>query len=138
MLEVAGDGGEEVPRAALAVLDTFASRDVLADNRVAAQRLSELAEPLHNHAAIKSHRHLGMIWAWDVDSTDPTFAARYHRAAMAEGVLLRPIGHTLYFMPPYALTESDQAFLVQAAVRALDKTLSEGAAGAHGTVVAMA
>ena len=27
-----------------------------------------------------------MIWAWDVDSTDPTFAARYHRAAMAEGV----------------------------------------------------
>jgi adenosylmethionine-8-amino-7-oxononanoate aminotransferase len=79
-----------------------------------------------------------MIWAWDVDSTDPTFAARYHRAAMAEGVLLRPIGHTLYFMPPYALTESDQAFLVQAAVRALDKTLSEGAAGAHGAVVAMA
>ncbi|MCC7545623.1 MAG: adenosylmethionine--8-amino-7-oxononanoate transaminase [Aquabacterium sp.] len=125
-------------RAALAVLDTFAGRDVLADNRVAAQRLSELAEPLHNHAAIKSHRHLGMIWAWDVDSTDPNFAARYHRAAMAEGVLLRPIGHTLYFMPPYALTESDQACLVQAAVRALEKTLSEGAADASGTVVAMA
>lgn len=111
-------------RAALAVLDTFAQRDVLGDNRVAAQRLSDMAEPLHRHSAVRSHRHLGMIWAWDIDSDDPTFAARYHRAAMEEGLLLRPIGHTLYVMPPYVLTESDQAHLVRGAVRALDRVLN--------------
>lgn len=111
-------------RAALAVLDTFAQRDVLGDNRVAAQRLSDMAEPLHRHGAVRSHRHLGMIWAWDIDSDDPTFAARYHRAAMEEGLLLRPIGHTLYVMPPYVLTESDQAHLVRGAVRALDRVLN--------------
>ena len=65
-----------------------------------------------------------MIWAWDIDSDDPTFAARYHRAAMEEGLLLRPIGHTLYVMPPYVLTESDQAHLVRGAVRALDRVLN--------------
>lgn len=112
-------------RAALAVLDLFAQRDVLADNRVAAARLSALADPLNRHQAIRSHRQLGMIWAWEVDTSDPTFAARYHRAAMEEGVLLRPIGHTLYFMPPYVLTEADQAHLVQASVRALDRVLAD-------------
>lgn len=112
-------------RAALAVLDLFAQRDVLADNRVAAARLSALADPLNRHPAIRSHRQLGMIWAWEVDTSDPTFAARYHRAAMEEGVLLRPIGHTLYFMPPYVLTEADQAHLVQASVRALDRVLAD-------------
>lgn len=124
-------------RAALAVLDTFAARDVLADNRVAAQRLSALAEPLNLHPRVKAHRHLGMIWAWDIDTQDPTFSARYHRAAMEEGVLLRPIGHTLYFMPPYTLTESDQDHLVQASLRALNRVLAdEHAAG--DPVVAMA
>ena len=125
-------------RAALAVLDTFANRDVLAENRMAAQRLTEMAEPLTRHARIKAHRHMGMIWVWEVDTQDSGFAARYHRAAMDEGVLLRPIGHTLYFMPPYALTESDQAHLVQASVKALNRALAEGHAGDSSTMVSMA
>ena len=125
-------------RAALAVLDAFASRDVLADNRMSAQRLTALAEPLTRHAAVKSSRQLGMIWAWDIDTQDPTFASRYHRAAMDEGVLLRPIGHTLYFMPPYVLTEADQAFLVRASLKVLDKVLSEGGDTSGRAMVAMA
>lgn len=125
-------------RAALAVLDTFASRDVLAENRAAAQRLTDMAELLTRQACVKAHRQMGMIWAWEIDSADPGFAARYHRAALDEGVLLRPIGHTLYFMPPYALTESDQAHLVQASVKALNRAMAEGPASGSSTFVAMA
>ncbi|MGQ0599258.1 adenosylmethionine--8-amino-7-oxononanoate transaminase, partial [Aquabacterium sp.] len=93
-------------RAALAVLDTFAARDaqgldVLARNRVAAERFTQLSEPLTRHPRIKASRHIGMVWAWDVDTPEPTFASRYHRAAMEAGLLLRPIGSTLYVMPPY-------------------------------------
>ncbi|HEX5311315.1 adenosylmethionine--8-amino-7-oxononanoate transaminase [Aquabacterium sp.] len=112
-------------RAAVAVLDLFAQRDVLGDNRVAAQRLTELAQPLTRHSAVSAHRQLGMIWAWDIDTQDPTFSARYHRAAMEEGVLLRPIGHTLYFMPPYVLNEAEQAHLVEASLKALNRVLAE-------------
>ena len=72
------------PVGRLAVLDLFAQRDVLSDNRVSAQRLTELAEPLTRHGAIRAHRQMGMIWAWDVDTQDPTFSARYHRVAMEE------------------------------------------------------
>ena len=134
-------------RAALAVLDAFEAvdaqgRDVLARNRVAAERLTQRAQVLTRHPRVKASRHLGMVWAWDVDTAEPTFASRYHRAALSAGLLLRPIGSTLYFMPPYVLTEADQDALVDGAVRVLDQVLAEvdqlspGAAG-QGTEVSV-
>jgi adenosylmethionine-8-amino-7-oxononanoate aminotransferase len=65
-----------------------------------------------------------MIWAWDADTADPRFAQRCHRAAMDEGLLLRPIGRTLYFMPPYVIDDEAIAHLVHGAVRALDAALA--------------
>lgn len=117
-------------RAALAVLDTFAARDaqgldVLARNRLAAARFTELARPLSTHPRVKAARHLGMIWAWDIDTDEPTFAARYHQAALQAGLLLRPIGTTLYVMPPYVLTEGEQRFLAEGALRVLEQVLHD-------------
>ena len=117
-------------RAALAVLDTFAARDadghdVLSRNRLAAARFTDLTAPLRAHPRVKATRHLGMIWAWDIDTAEPTFAARYHRAALDAGLLLRPIGSTLYVMPPYVLTEEDQRVLADGLLRVLDHVLAE-------------
>ncbi|MDE2402098.1 MAG: adenosylmethionine--8-amino-7-oxononanoate transaminase [Burkholderiales bacterium] len=114
-------------RAALAVLDTFERDDVLARNRATAARLSALAAPLTRHPRVSSHRQIGMIWAWDIDTTDPTFAARFHRTALDMGLLLRPIGNSLYFMPPYVLTEADMQHLVDGAVRTLEQVLAHEA-----------
>ena len=66
-----------------------------------------------------------MIWAWDIDTTEPTFAARYHRAALDAGLLLRPIGATLYAMPPYVLTPDDQRHLADGLLSVLDRVLTE-------------
>src|SRR5690606_22276271 len=120
-------------RAALAVLDTFAAQDaqgldVLARNRVTAGHFNTLTEALRTHPRVKATRHVGMIWAWDIDTDEPTFAARYHRAALAAGLLLRPIGATLYVMPPYVLTKSDQRHLAEGLVQVLDQVLAEMAA----------
>jgi adenosylmethionine-8-amino-7-oxononanoate aminotransferase len=117
-------------RAALAVLDTFDARDadgldVLARNRVAAARFGELVAPLTAHPRVKAARHIGMIWAWDIDTDDPLFAARYHQAALDAGLLLRPIGHTLYTMPPYVLSEADQRHLAQGMLAVLDQVLAQ-------------
>ncbi len=126
-------------RAALAVLDTFATRDVLGDNRRAAERLNVLTQPLGRHPRVKAARRLGMVWAWEIDTTDPTFASRYHRAALDAGLLLRPIGSTLYFMPPYVLNEAEQGHLAEGALRVLDQVLaSSGPAEGHDQPVAMA
>ena len=75
-----------------------------------------------------------MVWAWDIETTLPDFARRYSRHALARGLLLRPIGHTLYAMPPYAIDAATDdgagAWLAQGALAALNDTLAEeGAAG---------
>jgi adenosylmethionine-8-amino-7-oxononanoate aminotransferase len=124
-------------RAALAVLDAFEALDdqgldVLARNRLAAEHMSQLFEPLTRHPGVKSSRHIGMIWAWDIDTQEPTFAARYHRMALDMGLLLRPIGQTLYVMPPYMLNADEQAFLADGALRALNQTLAQGDASPSG------
>ncbi len=112
-------------RAALAVLDTFDREPVLAQNQALATSFSTLLQPLNQHPRVKSTRHLGMIWAWDIDTPDPGFAMRYHRAALNAGLLLRPIGHTLYLMPPYCLSDADQQFAADRMVQVLDHVLAD-------------
>ena len=69
-------------------------------------------------------RHLGMLWAWDAVTDDPLFARRFHHAALEQGLLLRPIGRTLYFMPPYVIDDGQMAHLVEGSLQALHKALS--------------
>jgi adenosylmethionine-8-amino-7-oxononanoate aminotransferase len=117
-------------RAAVATLEIFEQEDVLARNASRSRALDEALLPLSRHPRVRHARRLGMIWAWDVDTLLPDFAARYHRHAMAHGVLLRPIGRTVYAMPPYVLDEQAVQWLAQGAQAALAATLSQEAASA--------
>ncbi len=110
-------------RAALATLDVFAQSDVLAQNRATAARLTTLCEPLTNHPQVRSARQIGMLWAFDVDTSDPLFSRRYHAAALQRGLLLRPIGNTLYFMPPYVIDEAASRWLADGALATLNEVL---------------
>ncbi len=112
-------------RAALATLEIFEQQDVLARNVELAASLSAALAPLTQHPRVRHARRLGMIWAWDVDSTLPHFARRYHHHAMARGLLLRPIGNTIYTMPPYVLDAEAQRWLADGALAALEATLAE-------------
>ncbi len=111
-------------RAALATLEVFDQRDWMAHNRETAAMLSARCEPLFQHPRVVRSRQLGMLWAFDVDTTDAQFAARYHAAALRHGLLLRPIGGTLYFMPPYVINEADCRKLADGALSALNEALA--------------
>ena len=88
-------------RAALAVLDIFESDGILAANRKKSAQFTEMLSEVAAHPRVRHFRHLGMIWAFDVTDATPGFSARFHQAALAKGVFLRPIGGTAYLMPPY-------------------------------------
>ncbi|MEW5769233.1 MAG: adenosylmethionine--8-amino-7-oxononanoate transaminase [Pseudomonadota bacterium] len=107
-------------RAALAVLDIFESDDVLAANRARAARFTELLAPVAAHPRVEHFRHLGMIWAFDVRHAAPGFARDFHRRALARGVFLRPIGNSVYFMPPYVIGEAEMALMADVALQLLD------------------
>lgn len=107
-------------RAALATLDIFESDDVIAANRGKAERFTALAAPLQHHPRVENFRHLGMIWAFDVTSAAPQFARQFFADALTRGVLLRPIGNTVYFMPPYVVDDTAFQNLVEATVDILN------------------
>jgi len=102
-------------RAALAVLDLFRDNDVLAANRASAAKLDELARPLAAHPKVRNFRRLGMIWAFEVvegqSGERDNFARWFAGEALKREMLLRPIGRTVYWMPPYCLGQDEMEIL---------------------------
>jgi adenosylmethionine-8-amino-7-oxononanoate aminotransferase len=111
-------------RAALATLDIFAADNVLDANRTRRAAISAAAAPLAQHPQVRDFRNTGMIWAFEAVTGDDTFARRYHQAALARGVLLRPIGNTVYFMPPYVIDDAGIKWMVDGALDALNGCLT--------------
>jgi adenosylmethionine-8-amino-7-oxononanoate aminotransferase len=109
-------------RAALATLDIFKQDDVIHNNRTRAQRMTEAAQALAVHPRACNFRNTGMIWAFEVDGADASFSRRLFEAGLAREVLLRPIGNTVYFMPPYILTDSEMDLLATRTLEALEAT----------------
>jgi adenosylmethionine---8-amino-7-oxononanoate aminotransferase len=113
-------------RAALATLDIFREDDVLAANLGRAAWLRQaMDDRFGDHPAVRHSRSRGMILAFDVATERPDFSRRFFTAALAQGVLLRPIGRTVYFMPPYIVDEAEIAHLMDGAVAALAAALAE-------------
>ena len=108
-------------RAALATLDIFAQDNVLAANRNKAAYLNSAASPLREHRAVRNWRNTGMIWAFEVDSPDHDFAQRCFTLALKNELLLRPIGNTIYFMPPYIISEEEMDLLVNRTLQIVDQ-----------------
>jgi adenosylmethionine-8-amino-7-oxononanoate aminotransferase len=107
-------------RAALAVLDIFRDDDVLEANRRKAEAFTRAAEPLRVHRKARHFRHRGMIWAFDVDTRRSDFARWCFAEGLKRGVLLRPIGPSVYFMPPYVIADDEFELLVRATGEILD------------------
>ncbi len=110
-------------RAALATLDIFAQDDVLGLNRGKAAYLNRISAPLREHRAVRGWRNTGMIWAFEVVSQQRDFARRCFALAQRHELLLRPIGNTIYFMPPYIISESEMDMLVSRTLQIVDELI---------------
>ena len=106
--------------AALASLSIFDSDDVIARNRETAARMAALAAPLADMPHVADVRQAGMIVAFELTRGgdrrtpfDPALRVglRAYRAALERGVVLRPLGDILYWMPPYCVDEAQLQLL---------------------------
>ena len=107
-------------RAALATLDIFEQDDVLSANRDKAAFFNRVAQPLREHAKVRNFRNTGMVWAFEVDTPHPDFAQRCFSLGLRHELLLRPMGNTVYFMPPYVITEQEIEMLVARTLTIVD------------------
>jgi len=106
-------------RAALAVLDILERDKVLERNRTLAAWVNRRVESLRSHPRIRNFRNTGMIWAFDVPDAGVEFGMAFRRRSAEAGVLLRPLGNTVYWMPPYIVGESEMEFLIGTVERLL-------------------
>jgi len=108
--------------AALATLAIFEDDDVIEKNKLKSAAITQKMQVLTD-LPIHHLRHQGMIFAFDVVTENTQFSKQCYQAAVSEGLLLRPIGSTVYFMPPYTICESEMDFMVDATYRALKTIL---------------
>jgi adenosylmethionine-8-amino-7-oxononanoate aminotransferase len=107
-------------RTACAVLDIFERDHVIEANRGKAESFAKWFATLSGHRSVRNPRHLGMIWAFEVETQEPEFARKAFQLALARGVLLRPIGNTVYFMPPYVIGDEEFALMVDTGLAIAD------------------
>ena len=98
---------------ALATLDIFKQDNVIERNRKLAGAMHEATSAFQEHAHIMEVRQRGMILAIELVRDKVTRepypwqerrGLTVYRHALKNGVLLRPLGNVIYFMPPYIIT----------------------------------
>jgi adenosylmethionine---8-amino-7-oxononanoate aminotransferase len=115
--------------AALATLDIFRDEPVLARNRALAEHFARAVAPLAGHPHVADVRQRGMITAFEM-VRDKARREPYpwqerrglavYRHALSRGVLLRPIGNVVYFMPPYVVEPEHIDLMVEVAREGLE------------------
>lgn len=113
--------------AAIATLDLFETSQAL-------ERVNDLANQLKIAFAwvkqdqrLTNDRQLGSIFAFDVSLAflPKNFSRKFASLALDHGVLIRPIGNTVYVMPPYVISSSEIEFLSQSLQTCIHETLKE-------------
>lgn len=88
--------------ASLTLLNTAETTKVW--QRLTQDHKSGLHMLLQTVPCIERVRQCGTIAAFDLPEDYPSAASQLHQCFLQEGLLLRPIGRTVYLMPPYVVT----------------------------------
>jgi adenosylmethionine-8-amino-7-oxononanoate aminotransferase len=68
-------------------------------------------------------RQTGMVCAIELKGYSPEerIGLKVYQYGLDHGVLLRPLGHIVYFMPPYIITEDEMKKMIDTAYEAIVK-----------------
>ena len=116
--------------AALASLAIFREDRTLEHNQVLAAHLGARARELADHPHVAEVRQRGMIVAVELVADKATRepypwqerrGLTIYRHALSRGVLLRPVGNVVYFMPPYVVTPEELSLMVDVAREGIER-----------------
>jgi len=95
--------------AALATLEIFEKHAILEENEKKALYIKAEVEKFKALENVKEVRQQGMVTAIELKGYDAKerIGLRIYEYALTQGVLLRPLGHVIYFMPPYIINEKE-------------------------------
>jgi adenosylmethionine---8-amino-7-oxononanoate aminotransferase len=112
-------------------LDIFEDDDVLAKNDLKSKYIAEMVSWFaQNHPHVGEFRQMGMIGALELvedkrsrKAFDREKRVGYgiYKIALGKGVLLRPLGNVIYFMPPYIVEKKDIGLMVDVAIQSIQE-----------------
>jgi len=115
--------------AANATLAIFRDEPWLTRNRVTAAQMLASVEHLRDHRHVAEIRQCGMILAIELMKDPATRTSwpwqerrglRIYTNALERGALIRPLGTTLYFMPPYVIAPDEIELLARVATEGIE------------------
>ncbi len=107
--------------AANATLDIFEKDDVIEKNRITAEYMGEKLKKFKELANVASIRQTGMICVVELKGykSEERIGLKVYKYGLENGVLLRPLGHVVYFMPPYIITNKEIDKMMDTAYEAI-------------------
>jgi len=120
--------------AALATLDIFEQDNVIAANQILSAEMAKATEHLKQHPHVAEVRQTGLILAIEMIKNKATRepypwqerrGLKVYQHGLEQGVLLRPLGNVVYFMPPYVITPEEIRLMAKVASEGIDRATAE-------------
>jgi adenosylmethionine-8-amino-7-oxononanoate aminotransferase len=107
--------------AALATLELFEASDVLGENRKKSAYILEKLEKFKALENVAEVRQTGMVAAIELKGykAEERIGLKVYQYGLDHGVLLRPLGHIVYFMPPYIISYEEIDKMIDTAYEAI-------------------
>jgi len=121
-------------RAALATIDIFQQHNIIEKNKSLADSMAKAAARFHDHPNVAEVRQTGMILAIELVKNKRTRepypwqerrGLKVYQYALSQGVLLRPLGNVIYFMPPYIVTENELLLIADVAWQGIQQAVKD-------------
>ena len=114
--------------AALATLEIFEHNDILGENEKKSRYIKEKLEKFSLLPNVKEIRQQGMVTAIELKgySASERVGVKVYQYALTQGVLLRPLGHVIYFMPPYVISYDEIDRMIEVAYEGIKKVMKQG------------
>ena len=96
--------------AALAALELLTSEEMQENIQRISNSNKEFAKKLEKHPKVKNIRSKGVIMAFELDIKTDRYGDlrnKLFQFFMDKGVFLRPLGNTIYIVPPYVISEEE-------------------------------
>ena len=109
--------------AALATLEIFEKEDILKENEKKSLYIKKKLKDFIVLPNVQEVRQQGMIAAIELKGYAPEerIGLKIYTYALSKGVLLRPLGHIIYFMPPYIISYEEIDKMIQVAYDGINR-----------------
>jgi len=106
-----------------AVLDIFENERVIEENKKSIALIKKECEKFNSLDNVLEVRQTGMVCAIELQgyASEQRIGLQIYQEALKHGVYIRPLGHVIYFMPPYCFSDVELLKMINTTYTIVEK-----------------